>query len=95
MKLADPPTAIIATNDDITMGVLTALHEQHLVLSEKVEVFGFDRVDVCSIVKPPLPVVQQPEQAIGRIAAQYLLERMDGFNGPPRTQRLKCKIIAK
>ena len=95
MKLPEPPTAIIATNDDITTGVVTALHEHGNQLAGKVEVFGFDRVDVCSMVKPPLPVVQQPEQSIGRIAAQYLLERIDGFNGPARTQRLKCKIVSK
>lgn len=95
MKLADPPTALITTNEDITMGMLTALHEHSMQVSKDVDVFGFDRVDVCSMMKPPLPAVQQPEQAIGRIAARYLIERMEGFNGPPRTQRLKCKIVAK
>lgn len=95
MKLPEPPTALIATNDDITMGVLTALHESGLQHPSTVEVFGFDRVDVCSMVKPPLPVVQQPEQTIGRVAAQYLLERIEGFNGPNRTQRLNCKIVSK
>lgn len=95
MKLPEPPTAIIATNDDITMGVITALHEYSTQISGSVEIFGFDRVDVCSMVKPPLPVVQQPEQAIGQISAQYLLERIEGFNGPARTERLKCKIVAK
>ena len=95
MNLPEPPTALIATNDDITMGVLTALHEQGLQRPVSVEVVGFDRVDVCSMVKPPLPVVQQPEQTIGRVAAQYLLERIEGFNGPPRSQRLNCKIVSK
>ncbi|MBE6957966.1 MAG: LacI family transcriptional regulator [Ruminococcaceae bacterium] len=95
LKLPEPPTAIIATNDDITMGMVTALHEHPHQLAEKVEIFGFDRVDMCSMVKPPLPVIQQPEQAIGRAAAQFLLERMDGHNGPARVQRLNCKIVSK
>ena len=75
------------------MGVLTALHEY--VPSGKVEIIGFDRADVCAMVKEPLPAVQQPEQAIGQIAARYLLERIEGFNGPPRTERLKCRIVSK
>lgn len=95
MKLEEPPTAMIATNDDITMGMLTALNERNIQLPGDVEVFGFDRVDVCSMVKPPLPVVQQPEQDMGQIAAQYLLERIEGFRGPARMQRLRCKIVAK
>ena len=95
MKKAEPPTAVIATNDDITMGVVTALHEYSLQIPENMEVVGFDRADVCSMMKEPIPVVQQPEQAIGQIAARYLLERIEGFNGEARTQRLKCKIVSK
>lgn len=95
MKLKDPPTAIISTNDDITMGMLTALHEHNMQISKDLDVFGFDRVDVCSMMKPPLPVVQQPEREIGQTAAKYLLERMNGSVVPPRTQRLKCKIVSK
>ena len=95
MKKPEPPTAVIATNDDITMGVVTALHEYGLQIPGNVEVVGFDRADVCSMMKEPLPVVQQPEQAIGQIAAQYLLERIEGFNGEPRTRKLKCKIVSK
>lgn len=93
MKLKDPPTAIIATNDDITMGLVTALHEYGP--AGHVEIVGFDRADVCSMVKEPLPVIQQPEQAIGQIAGRYLLERIEGYNGPPRTERLKCKIVTR
>ena len=95
MKLPDRPTALIATNDDITMGMLTAIHEHNMQISKDVDVFGFDRVDVCSMMKPPLPVVQQPEREIGQIAAKYLMERMNGLADPPRTQRLKCRIVSK
>lgn len=95
MKMDEPPTAVIATNDDITMGVITAAYEYSMQLAADIDVIGFDRADVCAVMKKPLPVVQQPEQAIGQFAAKYLLERIEGFNGPPRTQRLKCKIVSK
>ena len=75
------------------MGMLTALHEYGS--AGNVEIVGFDRADLCSMVKEPMPVVQQPEQAIGQIAARYLLERIEGFNGPARTERLKCKIVTR
>ena len=95
MKMEDAPTAVFATNDDITMGVLTAAYEYSMQLAADIDVIGFDRADLCAVMKKPLPVVQQPEQAIGQVAAKYLLERIEGFNGPPRTQRLKCKIVSK
>ena len=47
------------------------------------------------MMNPPLPVVHQPEQEIGRIAATYLIERLNGYTGEPRMTRLKCKISRK
>jgi len=44
-------------------------------------------------MKPSLPVVSQPEQLIGQTAAQYLIQRLEGYNGDPRLTRLKCSII--
>ena len=42
---------------------------------------------------PPLPVMQQPEQEIGQLAAKYLLQRMNGSDEPPRITRLTCKMV--
>ena len=54
-----------------------------------------DCVDICTMMKPPLPVVHQPEQEIGQFAAKYLIERLSGFDGPSRVTRLKCSIAPK
>ena len=92
LKLADPPTAVITTNYDITIGLVTAARERGLRIPEDIDVFGFDCVEICTMMKPPLPVVHQPEQEIGQTAAGYLIERLGGFDGPPRTTRLKCSL---
>ena len=90
MDSAVPPTAIFSTNHDITMGVITAARERGLRIPEEVDVFGFDCVDVCAVMSPPLPVVYQPEEEMGRLAAAYL---MDGYSGEPRRTRLPCKLV--
>lgn len=92
MAQSQPPTAVFTTNYDITMGYITAARERGLRIPEDVDVFGFDSVETCSIMKPPLPVVQQPDQRIGEIAAQHLLDRLAGYTGEPRMTRLKCRI---
>lgn len=92
LKLPDPPTAVITTNYDITIGLVTAVRERGLRIPEDMDIFGFDCVEICTMMKPPLPVVHQPEQEIGQTAAGYLLERLGGFDGPPRTTRLKCEL---
>ena len=92
MQLQDKPTAVFTTNHNITMGFLTAAHEQGLRIPEDVDIFGFDCVDICSMMQPPLPVVHQPEAEIGALAASYLIQRLEGYNGEPRVTKLKCKL---
>lgn len=93
LQLPDPPTAVLTTNYNLTMGLVTAARERGVRIPEDMAIVGFDCVEVCSMMKPPLPVVQQPEELIGQTAAQYLIDRLDGYTGPPRMTRLKCKII--
>ncbi len=93
MRFSTPPTAIFSTNYDITMGLITAAQERGIRLQDEISVFGFDCVEVCSMMTPSLPVVQQPEQEIGQTAANYLIERLNGYGGPPRQLRLKNKLI--
>ena len=95
LKLETPPTAIITTNYDITLGLVTAIRERGLRIPEDLDIFGFDCVDICTMMKPPLPVVYQPEQEIGQTAANYLVQRLSGYNEPARITQLKCKLVIK
>lgn len=93
MQEPNPPTAIVCTNYDITMGVITAAQERGIHLPADIDLFGYDSVEVCSLMTPPLPVAQQPECEIGHTAAHYLLERLDGYNGEPRQSRLTNRLL--
>lgn len=95
MALEDRPTAVFTTNYDITMGLITAARERGFHIPEDLDVFGFDCVEVCAMLKPPLPVVHQPEQEIGQTAAAYLVDRLTGYNGEPRMTQLKCQLTPK
>lgn len=88
----EPPTAVFTTNYDITLGFITAARERGLQIPTDVDIFGFDSVETCSMMNPPLPVVQQPDRLIGKTAAKYLLDRMAGYTGEARIARLECRI---
>lgn len=93
LSLDSRPTAVVTTNYDITIGFVTAARERGMVIPEDMDVFGFDCVDVCTMMKPPLPVVQQPEYLMGQTAAQYLIQRLEGYAGEKRLTRLKCSLV--
>ena len=95
LSLEDRPTAIVTTNYDITVGLVTIAREMGVRLSEDVDIVGFDCMEVCTIMNPPIPVIQQPEQKIGQTAAEYLLERLEGFTGQSRVTRLSCRLVIK
>lgn len=87
------PTAVVTTNYDITLGLVTAVREKGLRIPEDIDIVGFDCVEVCTMMKPPLPVVHQPEVLIGQTAAQYLIQRLEGYSGDARLTRLKCELV--
>lgn len=95
LSLQDRPTAIISTNYDITVGLITAAREVGVRIPEDIRIVGFDCVQVCTMMDPPMPVIHQPERLIGQTAAAWLLERMGGYTGPGRTTRLNCRIVTK
>lgn len=93
MALPDPPTAICCVNDDITVGAIAAGQEYRNRSKKPIDVFGYDCVDVCSLMSPAIPVVHQPEEDIGQLAGTYLMERLEGYGGPPRISRVHSTII--
>ena len=93
MDMAEPPTALCVTNYDMTLGAVTAAHERGVLLGQDVGFVGFDAVDLCRIVSPPLSIVEQPTELMGRKAGELLLRRMAGdMQGFPQVHRLKSHL---
>lgn len=93
MDMEHPPTALCVTNYDMTMGAATAAHERNITLGKDIGFVGFDAVDLCRIVSPPLSIVEQPTQLMGQKAGEILLKRMAGEPLPhPQVIRLKSQL---
>ena len=68
------PTAIFCANDAIAIGCIEVLATYGLKVPEDVSVAGFDDTLVARMTTPKLTTVQQPLRALGRRAADLLLE---------------------
>ncbi len=73
-----PPTAVFATETTALLGALHALRAEGLRCPDDVSVIGFDDSPWARLTDPPLTVVAQPVEAMGRAAAQRLLARLRG-----------------
>lgn len=74
------PTAVIAYNDMMALGILHAIRAHHLRVPEDISVVGVDDIAMASHTNPPLTTIAQPKYRMGRLAMQ-ILER--GMNGQP------------
>jgi DNA-binding LacI/PurR family transcriptional regulator len=97
LKLPSRPTAIFARNDYTALGALQALKEAGLRTPGDVAVAGFDNIPLAAAISPSLTTVSQPTDEEGRLAAEFLLERIER---PDReTARrdivLECNLIVR
>jgi LacI family transcriptional regulator len=89
----NPPTAVFAAQNLITIGAVAALRARGL--QRAVAFVGFDDLTLADAVDPGLTVVAQDATGIGRAAAEALFARLDGADGPSRTVVLPTTLIAR
>jgi LacI family transcriptional regulator len=77
LELADPPTAVFASNDNMAVGVLRAARERGLSVPEELSVVGFDDAEAAQIVTPTLTTVRQPLAELGRTAVSLLMRLVE------------------
>jgi DNA-binding LacI/PurR family transcriptional regulator len=76
------PTAVIAADDLLAMGALTAAFESGLRVPEDISISGFDGIEITRFVTPALTTVRQPIDAMSRIALARLLDLIGGSPVP-------------
>jgi LacI family transcriptional regulator len=90
---ANPPDAIFASQNLVTIGTIEALHQLHL--QDRIAFVGFDDVPLAALVRPGITVVAQDPAAIGKLAAERLFERIDGDQSPPFVYSIPTRIIER
>ena len=73
LALDDPPTAIMAANDESAAGVLAAAHRLGVAVPGALSVAGFGDDALARFVWPPLTTIRQPVRTLAWHAADLLL----------------------
>jgi LacI family transcriptional regulator len=77
-SLPEPPTAIIACNDQMALGVMQAARLRGLIVGQDVAVAGFDDIPAAGGANPPLTTIRQPIYGIGYRLADMLVRLIHG-----------------
>jgi LacI family transcriptional regulator len=91
LRLADPPTAIFAANNRITVGAIGVLRQDGF----RTALVGFDDLELAESLAMPTTVVAYDTEELGRKAAELLLLRLAGDQRPPQRVVLPTWLIER
>lgn len=77
LDLPERPTALVAFNDKMAVGALSAAAERGLRVPYDLSVAGFDDLDLSRATTPLLTTVRQPLQEMGRMAVTMLVRVLE------------------
>lgn len=92
LALADPPTALFASNNLAAMATVLMLHRGG---RKDVALVSFDDIPLAEILEPAVTAVTQDPAAIGAAAAQIAVARLDGDRTRARTSVIDTHLITR
>lgn len=95
LRLASPPTAIVAGNNLITLGSLEALLSNGIEIPSQMAIVGFDDVYWAGSLNPPLTAVRQYGTKIGQKAIELLYQRILNPSKEPTTYIIKTELMVR
>lgn len=90
-----PFTALFAYNDISAIGAIRAFREAGLEVPQDISVVGFDDIQSAAYNTPSLTTVRQPMIRMGTIAAQTLLERLEGRSDFPAEIAIAPELVVR
>lgn len=91
----DRPTAVVAANDLIGVGVLRAAEDLGLRVPADLAVTGLDNTELAEVVRPGLTSVDLGAKERGRAAAEMLLARIADDTRPARTVTVPPALVVR
>jgi LacI family transcriptional regulator len=88
-------TALAAANDMLAVGCYAALDEKALLCPDDLSIIGFNDMPFIDRLRPPLTTVRFPHYQLGTEAAQLLLERISGGEGPVKILYLAPELVVR
>ena len=73
----DKPTAIFASNDKIAIGAIKAIKELGLRVPEDISLIGFDDIEECKYLNPPLTTIKIDLRKMAEVAKETIITSIE------------------
>ena len=97
LRLRPLPTAVFAANDNMAIGLISALGNAGVRVPEDMAVTGFDDIPLAQYQSPPLTTVSANAYELGERAVRqwFAANRSDKAEGAVRHEVLPTKLIIR
>ncbi len=93
LQMKKPPTAIFSMNDNMAYGAMNAAQDFGCSIPGDLSICGFDNLEHSAYMRPALSTIQLPLRKMGSLAAETLLDVLDG--NPPQETGLLLPCLLK
>lgn len=91
---APQTTAVIGMHDDATFALVNGLRHRGVRVPDDVSVVGVaSSTSMASLTDPALSTYDAPGSALGRLATEALIDRLEGRDTPPTQVRIACTLV--
>ncbi len=91
LKRGEPFTGLVAQNDRMALGAMSALKRRGLQVPRDISIIGYDGEVWTEYCQPPLTTVYQPFQEMGASAARLLIEAIENKERSQQPQNVISK----
>lgn len=97
MELENPPDGLFTFNDPIGIEAIQTIKKMGIGIPRDISIIGFSNDYGSELIEPSLSTVAQPQQLMGSVAMQLLLEQvdMDASEWKSVTKILDSKLIIR
>lgn len=88
------PTALIAGNDVIALGLLFEARDRNIPVPERLSITGFDNLPLTEHIRPAITTIAVPAVAMGEAASSALLSAIRR-GGRPRSRKLEAPLLVR
>lgn len=88
-------TAVFATADMLAAGIMSGLQQAGRMVPRDISVVGFDDINWARMTMPMLTTVHQDAEEKGRIAAECMIQRLEGKPASFRSRALPVHLVIR
>lgn len=95
LQAKKPFDAVFATSDIIALGAIRRLKDEGIRVPDDIAVMGYDNIDMCRYVDPPLTTISQPQFEMGWEACSLLVEKLQNGDASFTEKTLDVSLVLR